>query len=39
MMKVSIAVPAFNEGRNIGHLIDSLRAQRTRRAQIVEIEK
>ena len=37
MMKVSIAVPAFNEGRNIGHLIDSLRAQRTRRAQIVEI--
>lgn len=37
MMKVSVAVPAFNEGRNIGHLIDSLRAQRTRRAQIVEI--
>ncbi len=37
MMKVSVAVPAYNEGRNIGHLIDSLRAQRTRRAQIVEI--
>jgi cellulose synthase/poly-beta-1,6-N-acetylglucosamine synthase-like glycosyltransferase len=37
MMKVSIAVPAYNEGRNIGHLIDSLRSQRTRRAQIVEI--
>lgn len=37
MMKVSVAVPAFNEGRNIGHLIDSLRAQVTRRAQIVEI--
>ena len=37
MMKVSVAVPAYNEGRNIGHLIDSLRSQRTRRAQIVEI--
>ena len=37
MMKVSIAVPAYNEGRNIGHLIDSLRSQRTHRAQIVEI--
>ncbi len=37
MMKVSIAVPAYNEERNIGHLIDSLRAQRTRHAQIVEI--
>jgi len=37
MMKVSVAVPAYNEGRNIGHLIDSLRAQRTKRAQIVEI--
>jgi biofilm PGA synthesis N-glycosyltransferase PgaC len=37
MMKVSVAVPAFNEGQNIGHLIDSLRAQRTRRSQVVEI--
>jgi cellulose synthase/poly-beta-1,6-N-acetylglucosamine synthase-like glycosyltransferase len=37
MMKISIAVPAYNEGRNIGLLIDSLRAQRTRRAHIVEI--
>jgi biofilm PGA synthesis N-glycosyltransferase PgaC len=36
-MRVSVAVPAYNEGRNIGLLIDSLRAQRTRRAQIVEI--
>jgi cellulose synthase/poly-beta-1,6-N-acetylglucosamine synthase-like glycosyltransferase len=36
-MKVSIAVPAYNEDRNIGLLIDSLRAQRTRRAEIVEI--
>jgi cellulose synthase/poly-beta-1,6-N-acetylglucosamine synthase-like glycosyltransferase len=36
-MKVSVAVPAFNEERNIGLLIDSLRAQRTRRAEIVEI--
>jgi len=36
-MKVSIAVPAYNEERNIGLLIDSLRAQRTRRAEIVEI--
>jgi biofilm PGA synthesis N-glycosyltransferase PgaC len=37
MMKISIAVPAYNEARNIGHLIDSLRAQRTMRARIVEI--
>jgi glycosyltransferase involved in cell wall biosynthesis len=36
-MKVSVAVPAYNEERNIGLLIDSLRAQRTRRADIVEI--
>jgi glycosyltransferase involved in cell wall biosynthesis len=36
-MKVSVAVPAYNEERNIGLLIDSLRAQRTRRAEIVEI--
>lgn len=36
-MKVSIAVPAYNEERNIGLLIDSLRAQRTRRAEITEI--
>jgi cellulose synthase/poly-beta-1,6-N-acetylglucosamine synthase-like glycosyltransferase len=36
-MKVSVAVPAFNEERNIGFLIDSLRAQHTRRAEIVEI--
>jgi len=36
-MKVSIAVPAYNEERNIGLLIDSLRAQRSRRAEIVEI--
>jgi cellulose synthase/poly-beta-1,6-N-acetylglucosamine synthase-like glycosyltransferase len=36
-MKVSIAVPAYNEERNIGHLIDALRGQRTRRAEILEI--
>jgi len=36
-MKVSIAVPAYNEELNIGLLIDSLRAQRVRRAEIVEI--
>jgi glycosyltransferase involved in cell wall biosynthesis len=36
-MKVSVAVPAYNEERNIGLLIDSFRAQRTRRAEIVEI--
>lgn len=36
-MKVSVAVPAYNEERNIGLLIDALRAQRTRRAEIVEI--
>src|SRR5690348_8002034 len=36
-MKVSVAVPAYNGERNIGLLIDSLRAQRTRRAEIVEI--
>src|SRR5262245_49081548 len=36
-MKVSVAVPAYNEERNIGLLIDSIRAQRTRRAEIVEI--
>jgi cellulose synthase/poly-beta-1,6-N-acetylglucosamine synthase-like glycosyltransferase len=36
-MRVSIAVPAFNEERNIGLLLDALRAQRTRRAEIVEI--
>jgi poly-beta-1,6-N-acetyl-D-glucosamine synthase len=37
MMKISVAVPAYNEGRNIGHLIDSLRAQRVRLARVVEI--
>ena len=36
-MRVSVAVPAYNEERNIGLLIDSLRAQKTRRAEIVEI--
>jgi cellulose synthase/poly-beta-1,6-N-acetylglucosamine synthase-like glycosyltransferase len=36
-MRVSIAVPAYNEERNIGFLLDSLRAQRTRRAEIAEI--
>jgi len=36
-MKVSVAVPAYNEERNIGQLLDSLRAQRTQRAEIVEI--
>ncbi len=36
-MRVSIAVPAYNEERNIGQLLDSLRAQRTKRARIVEI--
>jgi cellulose synthase/poly-beta-1,6-N-acetylglucosamine synthase-like glycosyltransferase len=36
-MRISVAVPAYNEERNIGLLIDSLRAQKTRRAEIVEI--
>lgn len=36
-MKVSIAVPAYNEERNIGDLLDSLRGQRTQCAEIVEI--
>jgi cellulose synthase/poly-beta-1,6-N-acetylglucosamine synthase-like glycosyltransferase len=36
-MRVSVAVPAYNEEKNIGLLIDSLRAQRTRRAELVEI--
>src|SRR5437868_12983304 len=36
-MRVSVAVPAYNEEKNIGLLIDSLRAQRIRRAEIVEI--
>jgi poly-beta-1,6-N-acetyl-D-glucosamine synthase len=36
-MRVSVAVPAYNEERNIGLLIDSLRAQKTRRSEIVEI--
>ncbi len=36
-MKVSVAVPAYNEERNIGQLLDSLRAQQTHRAEIVEI--
>ena len=36
-MRVSIAVPTYNEERNIGHLLDSLRRQQTFLAQIVEI--
>lgn len=36
-MKISVAVPAFNEERNIAQLLDSLRFQRTERAEIVEI--
>jgi cellulose synthase/poly-beta-1,6-N-acetylglucosamine synthase-like glycosyltransferase len=36
-MRVSIAVPAYNEERNIGELLDTLRAQRTTRAHIVEV--
>ena len=36
-MRVSVAVPAYNEERNIGELLDSLRTQRTKRARIVEI--
>src|SRR3569832_899124 len=36
-MKVSIAVPAYNEERNIGDLLDSLRGQRSQCAEIVEI--
>ncbi len=36
-MKVSIAVPAYNEERNIGQLLDSLRAQRTQHAELIEI--
>src|SRR5262249_42442900 len=36
-MRVSVAVPAYNEERNIGLLIDSLRRQQTFRAEIVEI--
>jgi biofilm PGA synthesis N-glycosyltransferase PgaC len=36
-MRVSIAVPAYNEERNIGELLDTLRAQRVKRAKIVEV--
>jgi glycosyltransferase involved in cell wall biosynthesis len=36
-MRVSVAVPAYNEERNICQLLDSLRAQRTKRAKIIEI--
>src|SRR5262245_17553348 len=36
-MRVSVAVPAYNEERNIGLLIDSLRRQDTFRVEIVEI--
>ncbi len=36
-MKISVAVPAHNEEANIGLLIDSLRAQRFRRAELSEI--
>jgi cellulose synthase/poly-beta-1,6-N-acetylglucosamine synthase-like glycosyltransferase len=36
-MRVSIAVPAYNEERNIGLLLDALRSQKTRRSEIVEI--
>ncbi len=36
-MKISVAVPAHNEESNIGLLIDSLRGQRLRRAELAEI--
>jgi cellulose synthase/poly-beta-1,6-N-acetylglucosamine synthase-like glycosyltransferase len=36
-MKISVAVPAHNEEANIGLLIDSLRGQRLRRSELVEI--
>jgi len=36
-MRVSIAVPAYNEERNIGELLDTLRAQRVKRAKIIEV--
>src|SRR5450432_1701620 len=36
-MRISVAVPAYNEENNIGLLIDSLRRQKTRKAEIVEI--
>lgn len=36
-MNVSILVPAHNEGQNIQHLLDSLLAQETREARIIEI--
>ena len=36
-MRDSIAVPAYNEERNIGELLDTLRAQRVKRAKIVEV--
>jgi cellulose synthase/poly-beta-1,6-N-acetylglucosamine synthase-like glycosyltransferase len=36
-MKVSVVVPAYNEGANIAHLIESLLAQETKVARIVEI--
>ncbi len=36
-MRVSVAVPVHNEEANIGILIDSLRSQKMRRAELVEI--
>lgn len=36
-MRVSIAVPAYNEERNIGQLLDTLLNQRTKRATVVEV--
>jgi cellulose synthase/poly-beta-1,6-N-acetylglucosamine synthase-like glycosyltransferase len=36
-MRISVAVPAYNEESNIGLLIDSLRRQKTRRTEVVEI--
>jgi cellulose synthase/poly-beta-1,6-N-acetylglucosamine synthase-like glycosyltransferase len=36
-MNVSILVPAHNEARNITNLLDSLLAQETRRARVIEI--
>ncbi|HKA91982.1 MAG TPA: glycosyltransferase [Haliangiales bacterium] len=36
-MKVSVAVPTYNEESNVGYLLDTLRRQETFLAQIVEI--
>lgn len=36
-MKISVVIPAYNEGRNIENVLTSLLAQKMRRAQLTEI--